>query len=46
MDLNQGLLLAGVALVVTGLTVLFGAWALVGSGVVLILAGVDWERES
>lgn len=38
--------LTGIALIVTGATVLFGAWALVACGVVLVALGlgVDWEK--
>ena len=38
--------LVGVALIVAGTTVLFGPWALVASGVVLVVlgAGLDLEK--
>jgi hypothetical protein len=45
MDLIVSLI--GVVLLVAGLALLFGPWALVATGVVLAAAGllVDWERE-
>ena len=43
-----GFTIAGVALLVAGLVALFGAWALVACGFVLMIGGllVDWERGS
>jgi glucose dehydrogenase len=40
------LALAGVALLVTGLVLIFGSWAMVAAGVALLAAGLvpDWER--
>lgn len=39
--------LAGAALVTVGLFLIFGAWALVAAGVVVLVAALvpDWERD-
>lgn len=39
------IVLVGVVLTITGLVVLFGPWAAVGSGVVLIVAGLLLPEE-
>ena len=42
--IGVGLFLVGLALVVAGLVVLFGPWAAVGGGVVVMIVGLMWPE--